>query len=186
MDQLPPVVARSSNHTALFECVCPDCGKVRIQDRRKLGKPCPACSAVRRRTHGLCKDPLYKLLKNLQVRCNYPSASNYEYYGAKGVKVCDEWANDPAAFVKWARENGYRPGLEIDRIDVNGPYAPANCRFLSHAENSRRRSNSRCDAETAATIKQMLAGGARIQEVASATGVPYMSVWHISKGNTWR
>jgi hypothetical protein len=141
---------------------------------------------VRRRTHGLCKDPLYKLLKNLQARCDHPTASHYEYYGGKGVKVCDEWASDPAAFVIWARENGHRPGLEIDRIDVDGPYAPWNCRFLSHAENSRRRSNARCNTETAATIKQMLASGARINEIVSATGVPYMSVWHISKGNTWR
>ena len=30
-------VAKSSNGTPLFECVCPDCGKVRIQDRRKIG-----------------------------------------------------------------------------------------------------------------------------------------------------
>src|SRR6185312_13607842 len=46
-------VARSSNGTPLYECVCPDCGAVRIQDKRKIGRPCHTCAVKRRVTHGL-------------------------------------------------------------------------------------------------------------------------------------
>lgn len=181
-----PVAGRSSNGTPLFECACPECGKIRILDKRKLGKPCAACASKSRRTHGLSAHPLYRLLKNLQVRCNYPSASHFKYYGGKGVTVCDEWTSDPAAFVRWAIENGYQRGLELDRIDANGPYAPWNCRFLSHVDNSRRRSNARCTAELAATIKLRLSEGLRVKDISATLGVPYMTVWHISKGNTWQ
>lgn len=178
-------VARSPNGTPLFECVCPDCGKVRIQDKRKIGKPCLPCANRRRSTHGLCGHPLYGLLHNMIVRCKYPSATNYRYYGGRGIKVCDEWTKDPAAFVKWAKDNGYAPGLEIDRIDVDGPYAPWNCRFIPHVRNSQLRRNKRCSLAIASSIKAKLKEGLPIRVISEAIGVPYMVVWHISKGNTW-
>jgi hypothetical protein len=82
--------------------------------------------------------------------------------------------------------NGYKPGLELDRRDNDGPYAPWNCQFLVHAPNSRKRSNARCDAETAAAIRARLAAGAKVADAARASGVPYMVAYHISKNSTWK
>jgi hypothetical protein len=178
--------ARSSNGTPLYHNTCPDCGATRLSDKRRLGKPCMPCANKRRATHGLCGNPLFKLLNNVRARCEHPSASHYEYYGARGIAVCDEWKNDPAAFVAWAEANGYAPGLELDRKEVNGPYAPWNCQFIPHAPNSRKRRNMRCDEAQAALVKKALAEGASVKAAAAAAGVPYMSAWHISKGNTWR
>lgn len=178
--------ARSPNGTPLFKRTCHDCGIVTLSDKRRLDKPCIACANKRRSTHGLVRHPLYKLLKNMEARCNYPSASNYEHYGARGIRVCDEWAKDPAAFVAWATANGYRPGLEIDRRDVNGPYAPWNCQFISHQDNSRTRRNAKCDLPRARSVKAALAAGATVTEAAASAGVPKMVAWHISKGNTWK
>lgn len=64
-----------------------------------------------------------------------PSCSNYEYYGGRGIKVCDEWINDFEAFKQWAIKNGYADKLTIDRIDVSGDYCPENCRWISFQEN---------------------------------------------------
>lgn len=178
-------VARSSNGTPLFECVCPDCGKIRHADKRKLGKPCISCANKRRSTHGLSNTRIYALLQGMKIRCTYPSATNFEYYGGRGITICDEWLSNPAAFAEWALENGYRKGVEIDRIDNDGPYAPWNCRFVSHAKNSRKRSNGKCDLTTAGRIRNSLAEGVSIKQAAAIHGVPYMVAWHISKGNTW-
>lgn len=178
--------ARSSNGTPLFRNPCPDCSTVRLSDRRRLGKPCMSCANKRRSTHGLCGHPLFKLLMGVRVRCEQPSATNYTYYGGRGIVICDEWRNNPAAFVAWAKENGYRPGLELDRRDTDGPYAPWNCQFITHVRNSQKRRNARCDLDRAAAVKAVLRGGASVRDAAASAGVPYMVAWHISKGNTWR
>lgn len=183
----PPVAGRSSNGTPLYECICSSCGGVRLADYRKLGKRCHPCAMRERNTtHGLSSHPLYKLLKNIEVRCYYPSATNYEYYGGRGISVCDEWRNDPATFVKWTEGNGYSPGLEVDRIDNDGPYAPWNCRFVSHVANSQLRGNAKCDTQRARQVKNALASGSSVKAAAKAVGVPYMVAWHISKGHSWR
>jgi hypothetical protein len=56
-------------------------------------------------------------------------------YFERGISVCQEWLNDPTNFVEWSRENGYKKGLEIDRIDNNGNYGPSNCRFVTRLVN---------------------------------------------------
>lgn len=57
-------------------------------------------------------------------RCHKENDDNYKNYGAKGIKVCDEWRNDFLEFEKWALINGYDENLSIDRIDVRKDYTP--------------------------------------------------------------
>ena len=82
-------------------------------------------------------------------RCYTPSNTSYQRYGAKGVKVCDEWRKDFAAFQNWAMSNGYdetakRGECTIDRIDVYGNYEPNNCRWVpTSVQNKNKR--KRCE-----------------------------------------
>lgn len=179
-------VARSKNGTPLFNCVCPDCGKVRVQDKRKIGRPCLPCANKRRSTHGITGTALHRLYVSMVARCTYQTATNYKYYGGRGIDVCSEWRSSPEAFFDWALKNGYRQGLELDRRDTDRNYEPGNCRFITHAENSQRRRNARCNIDQAAAAKKLLASGGSVSAAAKAVGIPYMSAWHISKGNTWR
>ena len=71
---------------------------------------------------------------------NYRDAETYKSYrnyGGRGIKVCDEWLNDPNAFYAWALTNGYRVGLQIDRKDNNAGYSPDNCWFVTRSRNMR-------------------------------------------------
>ena len=79
------------------------------------------------------------LYKNIKARCYILSCSSYKYYGGRGITLCDNWLSDKFEFIMWAIKSGYKIGLEIDRINVNGLYSPENCRWVTHGENCRNR-----------------------------------------------
>ncbi len=85
---------------------------------------------------------LYNIWCGIKKRCYNPKEPCYRYYGAKGITVCNEWLHDFNAFSKWSFQNGYSDLLTIDRIDSNGNYCPDNCRWITHAEQQRNRTNN--------------------------------------------
>lgn len=77
---------------------------------------------------------LTRCFKNMRNRCYNPNSARYEHYGARGITVCPEW-RFVKAFRVWAVANGYKEGLSLDRIDANGNYCPANCRWIPYEDN---------------------------------------------------
>lgn len=82
--------------------------------------------------------PMYSTWYGMLYRCNDKRDSSYHNYGGRGISVCKEWY-DFLVFKKFCLENGYAPGLQIDRKDNNGNYEPSNCRFVTNKINSRNR-----------------------------------------------
>lgn len=87
---------------------------------------------------------LYKRYQNIKRRCYDKNHVSYFNYGKKGIKMCNEWLGKDGFFnfMVWAKENGYKKELQIDRIDVYGNYSPQNCRWVDRKTNMRNRSNS--------------------------------------------
>ena len=56
--------------------------------------------------------------------------------------MCDEWRNDFETFYDWATKNGYKHGLQIDRVDVNYGYVPNNCRWVTASVQARNKRNT--------------------------------------------
>lgn len=82
--------------------------------------------------------PVYKKWRMMRKRCNDTSHDKYANYGGRGVRVCDEWDESFEAFLKWSLENGWQPGLEIDRYPNNdGNYEPGNCRYVTRKQQCR-------------------------------------------------
>lgn len=94
------------------------------------------------RTHGQTSrrgdNRLYRIWVNMRQRCANPKSHVYPWYGARGVSVCKEWLDYPG-FMAWAISNGYADHLTIDRINPDGGYEPANCRWITLKENIARR-----------------------------------------------
>lgn len=148
------VVGKANSHGVLWLCQC-DCGRGKVVRSGYLAKGTTSCGCYRRELsvdqakkmgegnvkHGKSRrtdtHPLFYVWCGMRGRCKYPSHISYKTYGAKGIRVCEEWEDFPT-FYEWAIANGWEKGLAIDRIDPNGDYCPENCQFIAQAENNRR------------------------------------------------
>ena len=82
---------------------------------------------------GYTTNPLFQTWNAMKQRCNNPYSKPYKYYGARGIKVCDEWQK---SFYTFFKDMGPRPSDKhsIDRIDVNKGYYKENCRWATWKE----------------------------------------------------
>lgn len=114
---------------------CDTCGTMGSMTSRGWGMARTCCGGefVRNRNRLLI---VWTDIKSRTSDPNHPAYSRYSQLSVSG------W-NSFSEFSDWAKSNGYRYGLDIDRIDNSKGYSPENCRFVTRSENNRNRKSNR-------------------------------------------
>lgn len=75
----------------------------------------------------------YHSWQAMKKRCDNPNYQHYPRYGGRGITYQESWKD----FREFLSDMGNRPyGKELDRIDNNGNYTKANCRWVDHKTNT--------------------------------------------------
>lgn len=97
-------------------------------------------------------------------RCTNPSTTHYQYYGGRGITVCERWRQ---SFLNFLEDMGEcPPGLTLDRLEQNGNYCKDNCAWRSRLHQSRNR-------RSAVTVEYQ-GRTMCLSEACELAGVPYM------------
>ena len=86
----------------------------------------------RNTSHNMVNTPTYQSWLGMRRRCYDKSNNRFQFYGARGIKVCDRWLN---SFENFYSDMGERPdGMSLDRVDTDGNYEPSNCKWSTEIE----------------------------------------------------
>lgn len=120
-------------------------------------------------THNMTGTKIYGVWASMKQRCENSNDNAYKWYGYQGIKVCDEWSKSFEEFYSWAKKNGYKEGLTIERIDVKGNYEPNNCKWITQQEQLLNTRRSRIITYNGKTQT--------LKEWSDELGIKYMTLW---------
>lgn len=125
---------RGENKAYLCRC---DCGAEKSVNVYSLlngtSKGCMSCSHTK---SDKWSNPAYRRIyatwMNMRARCYRDTHPHYKDYGARGIHI--EWQS----FDDFFADMGLRPaGKSLDRIDNDGNYSKANCRWATSTQQTR-------------------------------------------------
>ena len=87
-----------------------------------------------RQRYGNELHPLYTRWLSTTQRCNNPNHVSYKNYGARGIKMAEEFKSFESYKDYVSSLPGYNPeNASLDRIDNDKGYFPGNLRWVTHS-----------------------------------------------------
>src|SRR5262245_54123129 len=157
---------------ALWLCRC-ECDTERVVHGRALRRNISTnCGCVRREKlaklktkHGMRGTRIYGVWSAILQRCLNSNDRAFCNYGGRGITVCERWRK----FENFYADMGDPPpGMSIDRINNDGPYAPWNCRWATRLEQVHNRRPPK--RKRRATVAELNAYADSLARVATVPG----------------
>lgn len=171
-----------------WKCRC-DCGReLFVNVSNLISGTTRSCGCLlharkNRLTHGLTGTPTYLAWLRMKQRCSDPGVLNYDFWGGRGIRVCDRWLH---SFENFLADMGPIPGkgYSLDRVDNDGDYTPENCRWATRKEQNRNTRRNRLLTLNGETLCMV--------EWAERTGIPARNIrmridwygWSVEKALT--
>ena len=131
---------------SLWRCQC-DCGASTVvpasELRRTNRTPTQSCGCLSRKfahvkpeRHGRSNTVEHRIWAGIIKRCYNKKSSRYQYYGGRGISMCQRWLS---SFIDFLQDVGLcpGPGYSLDRINNNGNYEPGNIRWATRTQQGR-------------------------------------------------
>lgn len=133
----------SDSAGSLYLCKC-SCGAIKTVRgsslRNGTSKSCGCLNLEMVTKHGMTDTPTYMSWIAARSRCRYKNNIGYQYYGGRGIDICDRWYG---SFENFLEDMGERPeGASLDRIDGSKGYYLENCRWSTLIEQSSNREHT--------------------------------------------
>ncbi|MFH1933316.1 MAG: hypothetical protein ABIN18_17205 [Pseudomonadota bacterium] len=185
------VIERADNnkwgHTQ-WKCRC-DCGEIAVVSMGSLRngrtKSCGCLQKEKVRecvvTHNMARMPIYRIWQDMKNRCMNPNCKGYDYYGGRGIKVCERWMD----FNNFYADLGDRPeGKSIERIKNNLGYFPLNVCWASPEQQNQ---NQRTTKLTPKKVRQIrFLGKTKTQRaIAKIFGVGSTAIHKVLHNESW-
>ena len=145
--RLTVVKIGSNGKDTVYHCLC-ECGNEKVATYSNLisgnTKSCGCWLRERGHlqgksiiTHAKSRTKEYRTWISMKRRCYAKNHKDYQWYGARGITVSDDWKD---SFENFYADMGEAPeGMSIDRIDNEKGYEAGNCRWASKIQQANNR-----------------------------------------------